>query len=255
VLGRLRSVFVQCMTAPTKCSRRWYNSLMHARRARGLLAAFGVFGAFWGGWAAVLPDIKSSVGGSDAAFRLALLGVGTGALPAMLAMGVVYDRYGERTVAPLLVLFALSTLLPGSTSSVVMLFAALLVIGALSGMLDVAINAATTAWEASTGGERGHDRQADEYGHVSGARASGKSHGDARDQEEAREASVREVEESSPLDVSSEAASLCGTDEFSLTAPSDPSTAQRNPRERGRHVKVIAIESWTRSGNGVANIP
>jgi hypothetical protein len=47
-------------------------------------------------------------------------------------------------------------------------------------------------------GERGHDRQADEHGHVSGARATGKSHGDARDQEEAREASVREVEESSP---------------------------------------------------------
>jgi MFS family permease len=124
---------------------------MYDRRAWGLLAAFGVFGVFWGGWAAVLPDIKNAVGGSDAAFGLALLGVGTGALSAMLAMGVVYDRYGERTVAPLLVLFALSTLLPGPTSSVAMLFVALFAMGALSGMLDVAINAATTAWEASTG--------------------------------------------------------------------------------------------------------
>lgn len=98
----------------------------------------------------MLPEIKASVGGSDAGFGLALLGVGTGALPAMLLMGPIYDRYGARTVAVLLVLFAASTLLPGLAPSLVWLFGALLVLGALSGMLDVAINAAATAWESST---------------------------------------------------------------------------------------------------------
>jgi MFS family permease len=112
--------------------------------------AFGVFGIFWGGWAAVLPEIKDAVGGSDAAFGLALLGVGLGSLPAMLVMGRIYDRYAERTVAPLLLLFAGSTMLPGTTSSTPGLFLTLLLIGALTGMLDVAINAAATAWEAAT---------------------------------------------------------------------------------------------------------
>jgi MFS family permease len=112
--------------------------------------AFGVFGVFWGGWAAVLPDIKDTVGGSDASFGFALLGIGLGSLPAMLVMGRVYDRYAERTIAPLLLLFAGSTVLPGLTSSTLWLFVTLLSIGALTGMLDVAINAAATAWEAST---------------------------------------------------------------------------------------------------------
>ncbi|MBK5228433.1 MAG: MFS transporter, partial [Actinobacteria bacterium] len=115
--------------------------------------AFGVFGAFWGGWAAVLPEIKDSVAASDATFGFALLGIGMGALPAMLLMGPVYDRYGERTAAPLLILilFAISTVLPGVTSSVPGLFATLLLLGALSGMLDISINAASTDWEAATG--------------------------------------------------------------------------------------------------------
>ena len=99
--------------------------------------AFGVFGAFWGGWAAVLPEIKNSVAASDATFGFALLGIGMGALPAMLLMGPIYDRYGERTAAPLLTLFAISTVLPGVMSSVPGLFATLLLLGALSGMLDI----------------------------------------------------------------------------------------------------------------------
>jgi MFS family permease len=120
------------------------------RRAAGLLIAFGVFGVFWGGWAAVLPDIKEAVRGSDSAFGFALLGVGVGAVPAMAGMGRIYDRFQERTVAPLLTLFAVSTVLPGLTSSTNWLFVTLLGVGALSGMLDVAINAAATAWEART---------------------------------------------------------------------------------------------------------
>lgn len=110
-----------------------------------------MFGAFWGGWAAVLPEIKDSVAASDSTFGFALLGVGMGALPAMLLMGPIYDRYGERTAAPLLALFAISTVLPGVTSSVPGLFATLLLLGALSGMLDISINAASTDWEAATG--------------------------------------------------------------------------------------------------------
>jgi MFS family permease len=98
----------------------------------------------------VLPDIKRAVDASDGAFGLALLGVGIGALPAMLAMGAIYDRFGDRTVAPILVVFGLSTMLPGAAPSVSWLFATLLAVGALSGLLDVAIDTAAVQWEADT---------------------------------------------------------------------------------------------------------
>ncbi len=112
--------------------------------------AFAVFGAFWGGWAVLLPEIKEAVNASDSVFGLALLGVGVGALPAMLMMGPIYDRYGQRTVPPLLVLFAMTTMIPGFVDSVPLLFGSLIFLGAMSGMLDIAVNAASTDWEATT---------------------------------------------------------------------------------------------------------
>ena len=69
----------------------------------------------------------------------------------MLTMGAIYDRYGDRTVAPLLIAFGLTTMLPGTAPSAPWLFVGLLGVGALSGMLDVAINAAAVEWEAATG--------------------------------------------------------------------------------------------------------
>lgn len=120
------------------------------RGAIGLLAAFGAFGAFWGGWAALLPAIKAAVGGSDSQMGLAFLGTGIGALPAMIATGPIYDRWGERTLIPALTLFGLFTLLVGFATSVAWLFAALLLVGALSGVVDVCINAAVVGWESMT---------------------------------------------------------------------------------------------------------
>lgn len=99
----------------------------------------------------MLPEIKDVVNASDSVFGLGLLGVGVGALPAMLMMGPIYDRHGQRTVPPLLVLFALTTMIPGLVDSVPLLFGALILLGAMSGMLDISVNAATTDWEAATG--------------------------------------------------------------------------------------------------------
>ena len=114
----------------------------------GLLAGFGAFGVFWGGWAALLPAIKAAVGGSDSQMGLAFLGGGLGALPAMIATGPIYDRFRERTLLPVMILFGASTLLIGLTSSVGWLFGSLLLVGALSGALDVCINAAVSGWES-----------------------------------------------------------------------------------------------------------
>jgi MFS family permease len=125
--------------------------MLGRRGTLGLLAAFGAFGVFWGGWAALLPAIKAAVGGSDSQMGFAFLGGGLGALPAMIATGPIYDRFGERTLLPVMILFGMSTLFIGLASSVGWLFASLLLVGALSGALDVCINAAVSGWESMSG--------------------------------------------------------------------------------------------------------
>ena len=40
---------------------------------RGLLAAYGAFGVFWGGWGALLPAVKAQTAATEAQLGLALL--------------------------------------------------------------------------------------------------------------------------------------------------------------------------------------
>jgi MFS family permease len=121
-----------------------------AVRARGPLLAFAAFGAFWGAWAAVLPGVRTETGASEAELGAALLFVAVGALPAMLATGVLVNRVGPR-LGPALLVFAATVTLPGLAGSVPALAAALAVVGAASGALDVIANAAVASLEATTG--------------------------------------------------------------------------------------------------------
>jgi MFS family permease len=121
------------------------------RRVAGPLAAFAAFGAFWGAWGVLLPDVKEQVGASVAELGAALLAVGLAALPAMLATGRIVDRTGARALPPVLVLFAAAVVLPGLTGSVWQLALAMALVGAASGALDVVVNVAATAVEASGG--------------------------------------------------------------------------------------------------------
>jgi len=122
-------------------------------RARGPLLAFAVFGAFWGAWGVLLPDVKEQVGASVSELGVALLAVGLAALPAMLVAGRIVDRVGPRALPPALVLFAIAGILPALTHSVWQLALALALVGATSGALDVVVNAAATTVE-TTGGRR-----------------------------------------------------------------------------------------------------
>jgi MFS family permease len=121
------------------------------RSTGGALAAFAVFGVYWGAWGVLLPDVKEQVGASVAGLGAALLAVGVAALPAMVATGRVADRVGARAVPPALVLFGAAVVLPGLTGSVWQLALALVLVGATSGALDVVINVAATTVEASGG--------------------------------------------------------------------------------------------------------
>jgi predicted MFS family arabinose efflux permease len=122
-----------------------------AETAAASLAVFAAYGSFWGAWGALLPETKERVDASASELGLALLCIGLGALPAMLLAGVVLDRLGTRALAPIILLFAGTVLLPILAHSPAALALVLLVLGAASGALDVAANTTATAIEVATG--------------------------------------------------------------------------------------------------------
>jgi predicted MFS family arabinose efflux permease len=117
-------------------------------RRRGPLAAFFVFGFLWGGWAALVPAVQEAAGASKGELGLALLFVAVGSLPAMLLTGRELDRRGMRILPWLLAALAVAAVLPAFAGSVPALAAALLLLGAASGALDVGINSAVSELEA-----------------------------------------------------------------------------------------------------------
>ena len=125
--------------------------VVNTRRAP-TLAGFAALGAFWGAWAALLPDVQSAVGASKGALGLALLFVAVGSLPAMLLVaGPLFGRFGGRAVAWTCAAFAVSVTLPGLATTLPALAGALVLTGATSGVLDVGINAQAASIERETG--------------------------------------------------------------------------------------------------------
>jgi predicted MFS family arabinose efflux permease len=116
-----------------------------------VLCGFAAFGAFWGTWGAVLPAVQSHAGVDDGQLGLALLCIGAGALASMRLAGTIVDRWGAPALPASLAAFAAAAALPGLATSTAGLCAALLVLGATSGAVDVAINAEGVRSEAATG--------------------------------------------------------------------------------------------------------
>jgi len=69
--------------------------------SRGPAAAFAAMGLYWGGFAALVPDLKSQAGLTDEGFGLAMLVSTCGAVAAMWAAPVA-DRHLGRAAMPLL---------------------------------------------------------------------------------------------------------------------------------------------------------
>jgi MFS family permease len=115
---------------------------------RGLLLGFGVFGSFWGAWAASLPAVKTQAGVSDGALGLALAVIALTAVPATLVGGRVVDRLGAARALPATMLaFAIAAPLPGLAHGLPVLLMAFVVLGVATGGFDIAVNAATAGWE------------------------------------------------------------------------------------------------------------
>jgi MFS family permease len=115
-----------------------------------VLGGFAAFGAFWGTWGAALPAVQDHAGVSDGALGVALLCIGAGALVSMRFAGTVVDRWGAPALPAALLAFAAAAVLPGLATSAAALSAALLVLGATSGAVDVAVNAEGVRSEAAS---------------------------------------------------------------------------------------------------------
>jgi predicted MFS family arabinose efflux permease len=114
-----------------------------------VLGGFGAFGLFWGAWGAALPAVQAHAGVSDGQLGVALLCIGAGALGSMRLAGTVVDRWGPPALPVAMAALAVAAALPGLPRSTLALCAALLLLGAASGAVDVAINAEGVRSEAS----------------------------------------------------------------------------------------------------------
>ena len=119
--------------------------------ARWPFACFLALGAFWGAWAALIPDLKAQVGASDGELGAALLFAGVGAIPAMLIAGRAWRRFGWWLLPVGGMLFAAAVLTPIAATTPAMLALSAALAGAASGALDVAMNAAVSDVEADRG--------------------------------------------------------------------------------------------------------
>ena len=102
---------------------------------------FFVNGATLASWAPRLPELQRELAISDAALGLTLVGMGLGGLAASSFSGWLVDRRGSRTTT-VATSAAMSLWLPilGLAPTAVLVFASLLVLGALDGLTDVAMN-------------------------------------------------------------------------------------------------------------------
>jgi MFS family permease len=119
--------------------------------ARGPVACFAALGIFWGAWAALIPDLKRQAGASDGELGVAMLVSGVGAILAMLIVGRLWRRLRWNLLPVTGLFFAVAALGLPLASSTPTLALALFFIGAGSGALDVAMNAAVSDVEAREG--------------------------------------------------------------------------------------------------------
>jgi MFS family permease len=112
---------------------------------------FAALGVYWGAWGAALPAVQRRTDASDGELGLALVLVGLGALVSMRATGVLIDRLGPRVTALAVGATGLTGFLPGLAGSPGELYVYLLLVGATSGAMDVAINADAVREEIRSG--------------------------------------------------------------------------------------------------------
>jgi len=123
------------------------------RRARfAVAAAFLVSGAVLGSWAARVPAVKDRLGLGPGVLGLALVGLAAGGVVSLAVAGALVARLGSRPVTRVaLAACCLALPLPAVAPGAPALAAALALLGAGNGALDVAMNAHGVAVEERYG--------------------------------------------------------------------------------------------------------
>jgi len=117
--------------------------------SRSPATAFAILGAYWGSFAAFIPEIKSGLGASDDTFGVLLLGTALGLVTAMWMAPRLDRRLGPRALPAAAVLLAAAFLLPGLAPTQAAFFAIMVGVGAASGLTDVVMNARVSELEAA----------------------------------------------------------------------------------------------------------
>ncbi|MFD2794882.1 MFS transporter [Promicromonospora vindobonensis] len=120
--------------------------------AARLWAVFFVNGAVLSSWAPRIPEVKDLLDLSDSELGVALFGVAAGSVPALLLTARILDhaRSGPVCVVTALV-FSASLPLIGVVDGLWQLTGVLMLLGAASGVLDIAMNTAGIAYQQHTG--------------------------------------------------------------------------------------------------------
>jgi MFS family permease len=127
---------------------------VHPPRAARLAvsAIFFLNGAGVGNWVVRIPAVRDRLGLTESALGVALLGVAVGALVAMPVAGRLVARHGSRPVTRAgAVAAAVGLALPALAPTLPLLVAALVLLGAGNGVLDVAMNAQASTVEQRYG--------------------------------------------------------------------------------------------------------
>ncbi|APZ54081.1 MFS transporter [Salipiger abyssi] len=119
--------------------------------SRAPAAAFAAMGLYWGGFAALVPDLKPQARMSDEAFGLAMLIAAVGAVMAMWLAPLAERRLGRRALPVLMLLMIATFLLPGVSYDWLGFTVAMTLAAGAVGVLDVVMNAQVSAIEQSHG--------------------------------------------------------------------------------------------------------
>lgn len=116
-----------------------------------LWLVFFLNGAVLSSWAPRIPEVKSVLGLSDAALGVALFGVAAGSVPALLGTGWLMRFVSARSLC-VIVSLVFAGLLPliAAARDAVTLGIILMLLGAASGCLDVAMNTAGIEFQQQT---------------------------------------------------------------------------------------------------------
>ncbi|HET6291695.1 MAG TPA: MFS transporter, partial [Amycolatopsis sp.] len=122
-----------------------------APRTGTVFAGFTAYGALWGPYLSMLPDVRHATGAGEAQLGAALLIGALAAMPAMFALGKLLDRFGRPVVVATFAGFALIAPTPALAGSVPGLFLTLGLFGFGSGACNVVVVALAASAEAGDG--------------------------------------------------------------------------------------------------------